>query len=74
MVGYQLGHHTQATRVMYINSADVQSYHENTTHYTFSFKEAVHTRAGEAMLVSLHSASVPYSFYNIRTNVNDTLQ
>ena len=73
MVGYKLAHQTQASRVMYINSADVDDMHEHTTHFTYTFKDAVHTRADEGMLVSLYSASVPYAFYNIRDDVNDTI-
>jgi hypothetical protein len=72
MTGYHRTHHTQGSRIIYINSEDADKHHtEHTTHFTISFKDALHTRKGEAMLVSLHSASVPYSFYNIRQNVND---
>ena len=71
--GYHVNHRTQGSVVMYINSADAHTQHENTTHFSFSFKEAIHTRPGEGMLVSLHSASIPYSFYNIRSGVNNTL-
>lgn len=73
MIGFHAHEHhqTQQPRLMYINSGDVTSHHENTTHYTYTFKDAVHTRQGEGMLVSLFSASVPYSFYNIRAGVNN---
>ena len=37
MVGYKLAHQTQASRVMYINSADVDDMHEHTTHFTYTF-------------------------------------
>eukprot|EP01047_Picozoa_sp_COSAG01_P037769 COSAG01_NODE_3024_length_6708_cov_23.565138_3_plen_362_part_00 len=74
MTGYHRTHHTQGSRIIYINSEDADKHHTtHTTHFTISFKDALHTRKGEAMLVSLHSASVPYSFYNIRTGVNDQL-
>ena len=73
MTGFHLSHQTQAPRVMYINSADVVKHHENTTHFSYTFKEAIHTREREGMLVSLLSASVPYSFYNIRSGVNDKI-
>ena len=72
--GYHLGHRTQGSVVMYLNSSDAHNQHEGTTsHFSFTFKDAIHTRAGEGVLVSLHSASVPYSFYNIRAGVNNTL-
>ena len=41
-----------------------------TSHYSYAFKDAVETARDEAMLVSLSSASIPYSFYNIRTDVD----
>ena len=71
--GYHLGHRTQGSVVMYLNSGDAHTQHENTTHFSFTFKEAIHTRPGEGVLVSLHSAAIPYSFYNIRAGVNNTL-
>jgi len=71
--GYHVGHRTQGSVVMYLNSGDAHTQHENTTHFSFTFKDAIHTRAGEGVLVSLHSASIPYSFYNIRPGVNNTL-
>lgn len=71
---YNLTEHTQGSRVMYLNSADADINHYKTTHFTFTFKEALHTRPHEMMLVSLISASIPYSFYNIREGINDTLK
>jgi hypothetical protein len=73
MTGFHLSHQTQAPRVMYINSADVVKHHENTTHFSYTFKEAIHTRDSEGMLVSLLSATVPYSFYNVRDGVNNKI-
>ena len=72
MVGYSLTEQTQTSRVLYINSRDAQK-HTHTTHLTYIFKDAIHTRPGEGALVSLMSASVPYSFYNIRDGVNNVL-
>ena len=61
--GYHVGHRTQGSVVMYLNSGDAHNQHEGTTsHFSFTFKDAIHTRAGEGVLVSLHSASIPYSF------------
>ena len=72
--GYHVGHRPQGSVVMYLNSGDAHNQHEGTTsHFSFTFKDAIHTRAGEGVLVSLHSASIPYSFYNIRAGVNNTL-
>eukprot|EP01047_Picozoa_sp_COSAG01_P026635 COSAG01_NODE_1722_length_9386_cov_6.717562_11_plen_130_part_00 len=66
---------TQSSRLMFINSEDADRSHQtHTTHFAITFKEALHVKRNEVMLVSLHSASVPYSFYNIRTGVNDKLK
>ena len=73
MIGYDLSRRTQPSKIMYLNSADAHRHHYKTTHFTFTFKEALHARPGEALLVSLISASIPYSFYNVRTGINDTL-
>ena len=69
MIGYHTTHHTQGSRVMYLNSADADTLHEdNTTHFSFTFNEAIHTRAGEGVLVSVLSASIPYSLRDTATD------
>ena len=74
MSGYHLSHQTQGTTTMYINSADVKHKHGTSgSHFTYEFKDAITTREGEGILVSLISASIPYSFYNIRQDVNDKI-
>eukprot|EP01047_Picozoa_sp_COSAG01_P080914 COSAG01_NODE_15924_length_1285_cov_8.758010_2_plen_229_part_01 len=74
MLAFNYALHTQSPRLMYINSADAAHTHDNTTHFHAAFREALHVRPHEAMLVSLHSASVPYSFYNIREGVNNKVR
>eukprot|EP01045_Picozoa_sp_COSAG04_P009279 COSAG04_NODE_533_length_12959_cov_8.218497_9_plen_310_part_00 len=72
-VGFQGTDETQPSRMMYLDSFDATQLTQFTSHYTYSFKDAVETSDGEGMLVSLSSASIPYSFYNIRAGVNDKL-
>ena len=72
-VGFQGTDETQPSRMMYLDSFDATQLTQFTSHYTYSFKDAVETSDGEGMLVSLSSASIPYSFYNIREGVNDRL-
>ena len=72
-VGFQGTHETQPSRMMYLDSYDATQLTQFTSHYTYSFKDAVETGTGEGMLVSLSSASIPYSFYNIREGVNNKL-
>ena len=52
---------------------DCTQFTQLTSHFAYSFKDAIETGPGEGMLVSLSSASIPYSFYNIRTGINDQL-
>eukprot|EP01045_Picozoa_sp_COSAG04_P019259 COSAG04_NODE_1855_length_5385_cov_4.796443_5_plen_320_part_00 len=72
-VGFHGTHETQPARMMYLDSSDATHLTPLTSHYTYSFKDAVETGKGEGMLVSLSNASIPYSFYNIREGVNDRL-
>jgi len=72
-VGYHGTHETQPSRMVYLDSVDCTQFTELTSHYSFSFKDAVETASDEGMLVSLSSVSIPYSFYNIRLGVNDKL-
>jgi hypothetical protein len=57
MTGYHRTHHTQGSRIIYINSEDADTHHtEHTTHFTISFKDALHTRPGEARRPGCRSA------------------
>ena len=76
--GYHATQHTQPSRVMFIDSRDatqitLPSPGESNlnTHFAYNFEQPLHAHSNEVILVSLLSATVPYSFYNIRTNVND---
>ena len=71
-VGYSTDHLTQQGRVMYIDSRDA-THVDGTAHFSYTFKDALVSSPNEGILVSLLSATVPYSFYNIRANVNDKL-
>ena len=72
-VGFHATHETQSTKMIFLDSVDCRQSTELTSHYSYSFKDAIETARDEAMLVSLSSASIPYSFYNIRTGINDLL-
>ena len=71
--GFHNSHHTQSPKVMFIDSKDANVRHVTDTHFTYVFNESIHVKQNEGVLVSLLQASVPYSFYNIRSGVNDTL-
>ena len=70
-VGYHLGHETQASKVMYLDSRD--SVTTSGSEFTVVFEDTLTTRDDEGVLVSLLSATIPYSFYNIRAGVNGAL-
>ena len=72
-VGYHLEHETQPSKVMYLDSRDGNGVGTDTTEFTYVFDDAITTRDNEGVLVSLLSATIPYSFYNIRGGVNDQL-
>ena len=72
-VGFHGTHETQPSRMVYLDSVDCIHFTELTSHYTFGFKDAIETAPGEGMLVSLSSASIPYSFYNVRSGINNKL-
>jgi hypothetical protein len=72
-VGYNLGHETQAAKVMYLDSRDGTSALQDGSAFTVVFEETMTTRQDEGLLVSLLSATIPYSFYNIRQGVNDAV-
>jgi len=44
-----------------------------TSFFKFVVKEAILVERAHEMLVSLNSVSIPYTFYNIREGVNDTI-
>ena len=68
--GYHQTHETQPSRIMFLNTKDAQIY-GNKSHFSYVFGEGMETSSNEGVLVSLVSASIPYSFYNIRQNVNN---
>ncbi len=72
-VGFHGTHETQPSRMVFLDSQDCTQFTKLTSHYLFGFKDAIETGPNEGMLVSLSSASIPYSFYNIRAGINDTL-
>ena len=43
------------------------------TNFTYTLKEPMNVPDHMNLLVSLHTATIPYTFYNVRTGVNDTI-
>ena len=76
----------QPSKMLYLDSADADAYIETqtnpdsqtfsqplTTNYIFTLREKIVVPDHEDCLVSLHSATIPYSFYNVRAGINDKI-
>ena len=73
-VGFHSFQHTQAPKILFVDSRDAQHRVTGESEFTYVFEQAIHNNPGEGVLVSLLQASIPYSFYNIRQSSNDTLR
>ena len=79
-MSYQLEHHAPPSRVIYLDSRDCQALSLSITngqplssHFQYIFDVAIPIPPNVDTLISLHTASLPYSFYNIRNGINDRL-
>ena len=64
---------TDASRVLFINSADAQPQNGDksiTTEYLFIPDESIVVPAHHTILLSLHHIQIPFSFYNFQLNRN----
>ena len=69
------------SKVLYIDSRDATQYlstdintgKDLTSYFLYSLEEKIEVPENQVIFVSLNSATIPYSFYNIREGVNDTL-
>ena len=84
MSGYNLDTNTPASVVIHLDSRYASTFLQKvtdssgdsrdlTTNYIYNLREALEISDSMVCLVSLHSATIPYSFYNLRTDINDTL-
>ena len=78
-MSYNLESNAPPSKIIFMNSKDATTYtmfdknRPLTTDYIFDFNTAIMIPENIDTLVSLESASVPYSFYNIKRNVNDIM-
>jgi len=85
-MSYHLSQNEQSSKMLYLDSADATVYLEkqtNTnsqsfnqplaTNFLFTLKEKITVPDHIDCLVSLHSATIPYSFYNVRAGINDRI-
>lgn len=85
-MSYILQSNAMSSKILYIDSRDASSYLATktktnyngndiivdlTSYFQYTIKEKIEVPLNQRCLVSLNSATIPYSFYNIRANVNN---
>lgn len=81
MSSYQLDPQYDASKVLYINSKDATTYLEVNaqgtdylhTNFLYSLTEKLNIAGDQMALLSLYSATIPHSFFNVREGVNDVV-
>jgi len=83
-MSYQLSSNTMGSKILYIDSRDADSYLATrisgtdtvdlTSYFSYILKENIEVPLNQRALISLNSATIPYSFYNIRDGVNDRVK
>lgn len=87
-MSYIIPNNSKSSIILYLDSRDATSYlatkletDENgnsreinlNSYFQYVLRENIEVPLNQRALVSLNSATIPYSFYNIRQDVNDTL-
>lgn len=87
-MSYILQSNAMSSKILYIDSEDADSYLAQktktnydgediivdlTSYFQYTIKEKIEVPLNQRCLVSLNSATIPYSFYNLRDNVNNLL-
>ena len=87
-MSYQLQVNAEPSKILYIDSRDATSYlsqrtfiddngneitTNNTSYFQYQLTEKIEVPLNQRALISLNSATIPYSFYNIRNGINNKL-
>lgn len=83
-MSYTLSAGNMASKILYLNSEDASQYlatklnNDGTTsplncYFNYVLKECIEIPLNQRAVISLNSATIPYSFYNIRQDINDTI-
>ena len=83
-MSYTMSAGNMPSKILYINSEDATQYlatklnNDGTTsplncYFNYIIEEPIEIPMNQRAVISLNSATVPYSFYNIRQDVNDTI-
>lgn len=73
-MSYSLSTATENSKLIYINSQDAtQVFSDDGSSIKYDLEQSIESPETEELLVSLYSCVIPYSFYNIRKDINDTI-
>jgi hypothetical protein len=80
-MSYILQSNAEPSKILYIDSRDATNYlatneggYTLTSYFQYQLKEKIEVPRNQRALISLNSATIPYSFYNIRDNINNKLK
>jgi hypothetical protein len=74
-MSYQLQSNAMPSKILYVDSRDASIYlGNNTSYFQYELREKIEVPLNQRVLISLNSATIPYSFYNIRTDINNKLK
>tara|TARA_R100000808_G_C2151897_1_gene161080 strand:+ start:2248 stop:3216 length:969 start_codon:yes stop_codon:yes gene_type:complete len=74
-MSYVIDTHTQTSKIVHINSLDATTSFSSglTTDFDYELEQPIKCPENQIILVSCIGATIPYTFYNIRTNVNNRI-
>ena len=75
-MSYQLQANAMSSKILYLDSRDADTYLQTdlTSYFNYILNENIEVPINQRALISLNSATIPYSFYNIRDNINNKLK
>ena len=74
-MSYNIPNNSENSKIIHINSVDATNIRQTnfTTDFEFEFDDSIICPENQEMLISCNGLSCPYTFYNIRDNVNNKL-
>jgi hypothetical protein len=74
-MSYQLETNTESTKILHLNTKDADQYYQSniTSYCSFVLDTPIIIDKQHSALISLNSAIIPYSMYNIRDGVNNRI-
>ncbi len=87
-MSYQLQVNANPSKILYVDSRDANTYlaqkevvdtegntftQDLTSYFQYQLTEKIEVPLNQRALISLNSATIPYSFYNFRVGINDKL-